>query len=165
MLAMLDADGLYCARRIVGLDVPEQKKINQKFLLKFLLRKLNSEEVETNEDGGASWFQKLHDHLSKYFQPGGQTTFRPKTELSNEDLFAPTYNNNVNTNVSPDSEQQNQSSHPPIRSFYNLQWLKDFKINGSIGGPGERDKLSYTSLAYQMTKVLGFQKLKFVPGL
>ena len=75
MLAMLDANGLYCARRIVGLDVPEQKKGNQKFLLKFLLRKLNSEEVETNEDGGASWFQKLHDHLSKYFQPGGQTKF------------------------------------------------------------------------------------------
>ena len=165
MLAMLDANGLYCARRIVGLDVPEQKKGNQKFLLKFLLRKLNSEEVETNEDGGASWFQKLHDHLSKYFQPGGQTKFWPETELSNKGLFAPTYNNNVNTNVSPDSEQQNQSSHPPIRSFYNLQWLKDFKINGSIGGPGERDKLSYTSLAYQMTKVLGFQKLKFVPGL
>ena len=52
MLAMLDANGLYCARRIVGLDVPEQKKGYQKFLLKFLLRKLNSDKVETNEDGG-----------------------------------------------------------------------------------------------------------------
>ena len=88
MLAMLDANGLYCARRIVGLDVPEQKKGNQKFLLKFLLRKLNSEretnedggrmKMETNEDGGASWFQKLHDHLSKYFQPGGQVKFHQK---------------------------------------------------------------------------------------
>ena len=55
----------------------------------------------------------------------------------------------MNTNVSSDSEQQNQSSHPLIRSFYNLQRLKDFKVNGSIGGPEERDKLSYTSLAYQ----------------
>ena len=56
----------------------------------------------------------------------------------------------MNTNVSSISEQQNQSSNLPIRPFYNLQWLKDFKINGSIGGPGERDKLLYTSLAYQI---------------
>ena len=107
--------------------------------------------MEASQVGGASRFQKLHDHLSKYFQPEGQIKFRPKTELSNEGLFVPTYNNNnMNTNVSSNSEQQNQSSHPPIRSFYNFQRLKDFKINGSFGGPGERDKLSYTNLAYQI---------------
>ena len=51
MLAMLDADSLLCACDIVGLDVPEEKKGNQKLLLKFLLRKLNSEEVEASQDG------------------------------------------------------------------------------------------------------------------
>ena len=56
----------------------------------------------------------------------------------------------MNTNVSSNSEQQNQSSHPPIRSFINLQRLKDFKTNGSIGGPEERDELSCTSLADQI---------------
>ena len=76
-----------------------------------------------SQDGEASWFQKLHDHLSKYFQPGGQTKFQPKTELSNEDLFAPTYNNNMNTSVSSNSEQQNQSSRLPIRHFYNSDCL------------------------------------------
>ena len=135
MLAMLDADSLHRGCGIIGLDVPEGKKGNQKLLLKFLLRKLNSEEVEISQDGGAAWFQKLHDHLSKYFQPRGQTKFRPKTELSNEGLFVPTYKN-MNTNVSSNSEQQNQSSHPPIRSSYNLQRLKDFKINGSIRSLG-----------------------------
>ena len=64
MLAMLDADGLHCACGIVGLDVSEEKKGNQKLLLRFLLRKLNSEGVEVSQDGGACWFQKLHDHLS-----------------------------------------------------------------------------------------------------
>ena len=150
MPAMLDVGSLHCACGIVELDVPEEKKGNQNFLLKFLLRKLNSEELEASQDGGASWFQKLRDHLSKYFQPGGQVKFQPKTELSNEGLFAPTYNNNMNTNVSSNIEQQNQSSNVPIRPFYNLQRLKDLKINGSIGGSGERDKLSYTSLACQI---------------
>ena len=54
MLAMLDADSLHCACRIVGLDVPEEKKGNRNLLLKSLLRKLKSEEVEASQDGGAS---------------------------------------------------------------------------------------------------------------
>ena len=74
-------------------------------------------------------FKNFMTHLSKYFQPGRQVKFEPKAELSNAGLFAPTYNNNMNTNVSSNSEQQNQSSHLPIRPFYNLQRLKDFKIN------------------------------------
>ena len=41
MLAMLDADSLHCACRIVGLDVPEEKKGNRNLLLKSLLRKLS----------------------------------------------------------------------------------------------------------------------------
>ena len=60
ILAMLDVDSLHCACGY--LDVPEEKKINQKLLLKFLLRKLNSEEVEASQDGGASWFKKIQVH-------------------------------------------------------------------------------------------------------
>ena len=161
MLAVLDADSLHCARGIVGLYVPEEKKV------KFLLRKLNSGEVEAIQDGGASWFQKLHDHLSKYFQPGGQTKFQPKTELSNEGLFVLKYKNNINTNVSSNSEQQNQSSNLPIRPFYNLQQLKNFKRNGSIGGPGEKDKLLYTSLVYQIQngRTAGFSEAEICAGV
>ena len=120
MLGMLDADSLHCACEIVGLDAPEEKRGNQTLLLKFLLRKVNFEEVEASQRGRYSWFQKLHDHPSKCFQLGGETKFQPKTELSNEGLFAPINDNNMNTNVSSNSKQQNQSSHPPIRSFYNL---------------------------------------------
>ena len=120
MLGMLDADSLHCACEIVGLDAPEEKRGNQTLLLKFLLRKVNFEEVEASQRGRYSWFQKLHDHPSKCFQLGGETKFQPKTELSNEGLFAPTNDNNMNINVSSNSKQQNQSSHPPIRSFYNL---------------------------------------------
>ena len=106
--------------------------------------------MEASQDGGASWFKKTHAHLSKYLQLGGQVKFQPKTELSNEGLFAPTCNNDMKTNISSNSEQQDQSSNLPIRPYYDLQQLKDFNRNGSIGGPGERDKLSYTSLAYQI---------------
>ena len=75
MFAMLDADSLHYACGIVGLDMAKEKKGNQKLLIKFLLRKLNSEEVVASQDGGASWFKKVHGHLSKYFQPRGQIIF------------------------------------------------------------------------------------------
>ena len=64
----------------------------------------------------------------------------------------------MDTDVSTNSEQQNQSYHLPIRSSYNLQRLKDFKINGSIEGPGKRDKFSYTSLAYHNGRTAGFSE-------
>ena len=51
MLGMLDADSLHCACEIVGLDAPEEKRGNQTLLLKFLLRKVNSEEVEASQGG------------------------------------------------------------------------------------------------------------------
>ena len=51
MLGMLDADSLHCACEIVGSDAPEEKRGNQTLLLKFLLRKVNSEEVEASQGG------------------------------------------------------------------------------------------------------------------
>ena len=73
----------------------------------------------------------------------------------------------MNTNVSSNSEQQNQGSNLPIRPFYYLQRLKDFKINGSIGGPGERDKLSYINLAYQIQngRTTGFSEAEICAGV
>ena len=73
----------------------------------------------------------------------------------------------MDTDVSTNSEQQNQSYHLPIRSSYNLQRLKDFKINGSIEGPGKRDKFSYTSLAYQIQngRTAGFSEAEICAGV
>ena len=61
------------------------------------------------------------------------------------------------------SQMVNNKIRVSIYQFH----LKDFKINGSIGGPGKRDKLLSNSFAYQFQKgkLLGFQKLKFMPGL
>ena len=48
-----------------------------------------------------------------------------------------------------------------------MQRLKDFKITGNIGGPGERDKLSYTSLAYQIQngQTAGFSEAEVCAGV
>ena len=38
---------------------------------------------------------------------------------------------------------------PPPLSF-NIKKLKDFKINGTIGGSSEKDRLTYFSLSFQL---------------
>ena len=63
MLALRDANSLCCARGILGLVVPDQKKGILKLLLKYILRHFNSEDVEGSNDGGSSWYTKLHDHF------------------------------------------------------------------------------------------------------
>ena len=63
MLALRDANSLCCACGILGLVVPDQKKGILKLLLKYILRHFNSEDVEGSNDGGSSWYTKLHDHF------------------------------------------------------------------------------------------------------
>ena len=58
----MNARSLACVCGILGL-VPEQKEGNLKFLLKFILRKLNSEDAKGSEDERSSWYTKLHNHL------------------------------------------------------------------------------------------------------
>ena len=61
MLTFMDVDSLTCTCGI--LVVPEHKKGNLKLLLKYVLRQFNSENAGDSDDGGSSWYTKLHDHF------------------------------------------------------------------------------------------------------
>ena len=63
----MDADSLAFVCGILGLDVPEQKKVHLKLYLKYILRKFNSEDVEGNDDGDSSCYAKIHKHLRASF--------------------------------------------------------------------------------------------------
>ena len=55
------------ASGILGSDLLEQKKGNRKLFLKYILRQLNSKDVKGSDDGGSSWYIKLHNHLRVSF--------------------------------------------------------------------------------------------------
>ena len=86
MLTLIDADGLACACRVPGWNVPEQKKGNFKLLLKYILRQLNSEDVEVSNYGSYSRYKTLHDHLSVRF-PKKAFSFKQKSEVHESRLF------------------------------------------------------------------------------
>ena len=59
----MDADSFPCACEILGLVDPEQSTSKLKLLLKYIRRQFDSEGVKGSDDGGSSWYKKLHDHL------------------------------------------------------------------------------------------------------
>ena len=67
MITLMDADSFACACGILGLDVLEQNKGNLKLLLKYILRQLNPDDIESSDDGGFFWYAELHDHLTVSF--------------------------------------------------------------------------------------------------
>ena len=86
MLTLIDTDSLACACRILGWNLPEKEKGNVRLLLKYILRQLNSEDVEVSNYGSYSRYKKLHDHLRVRF-PKKAFSFKQKSELHESRLF------------------------------------------------------------------------------
>ena len=154
MLLELDTGSLQCAHGIIELDVPESKKGNQDLLFRNLVRHLYLEEVEAREDGGFHLLQKLHDFLSKHSKTPKNGTLKPS--VNKQGLFVnikQTLCNNkfINGTIEHQMKTENFVSHPQNNNnMFCLQKTKDFKTSDSIGRSGEKDKFSYTSLAYQI---------------
>ena len=89
MLTLIDTDSLACACRILGWNLPEKEKGNVKLLLKYILRQLNSEDVEVSNYGSYSCYKKLHDHLRVRFpkKSFASFSFKQKSELHESRLF------------------------------------------------------------------------------
>ena len=154
MLLELDTGSLQCAHGIIKLDVLESKKGNQDLLFRNLVRHLYPEEVEAREDGGFHLLQKLHDFLSKHSKTPKNGTLKPS--VNKQGLFVnikQTLCNNkfINGTIEHQMKTENFVSHPQNNNnMFCLQKTKDFKTSDSIGRSGEKDKFSYTSLAYQI---------------
>ena len=97
-----------------------------------------------------NFFQKLHGFLSKHFKTPDKGKNEPL--ISEQGLFVnvkqPFYSKEF---MKHKTKTENFVHHPQnSNEMFCLQKLKDFKISGSIRRSGEKDKLSYTSLAYQI---------------
>ena len=125
------------------IQVPATHVGKRNFLYKLLLKHLNSDAIAGSEDEGMSTFLKLSDLLKdislKVHSPSG-------SESGEDD------DRKIDIKIEPKMNDKN--------AFYEFQKLKELKINGKIGGVGEKDKLSYISLSYQISnaKKLGYSE-------
>ena len=116
----------------IDLEIPNTAEdVNS--VLKLLLRHLNSQELVDKEDNGLSIFLKIF------------TQIPPKTE--NFDIIPKRDDPQTEVHTVKQVgvgilEKENQS--------IDILKLKDFKINGTIGGPEKKESLNYSSLLYQI---------------
>ena len=115
--------GLCDEYRIV---VPDGKTEDHSYLVKVLLRHLTSADVENSDDHGVAIFLKLYNELGEELKT---INLQPKRE------HAPTGGGGAGHTVS-----ESLSYHK----------LRQFKINGTIGDPGQKNCVSYSSLCYQI---------------
>ena len=131
-LAQQEADELEAVFPVIEQTVPTDGQGKRGFLLKNLMKHLYDLSVVPDGDKGLSTILTLYEHMQSIVNPGGKVKIEDKTihdkSLKNTDL---------------DGEDK-------ITATIDVLKLKDFKISGVIGGTGEKDKLSYSSLSYQI---------------
>ena len=132
-----DAEELQRIYAALPLDCPETLHGKTHSLLKYLLRYLNSEEIEQSEDAGHALFLKLYDCVTAERKP-------EVVPDESEDK------NNIKTEKKKNSVTEKVKRKP----LFDVQKLKDFKISGTIGGPEKKDSLSFSSLSYQISNGL-----------
>ena len=121
-LPLADVDVLSGLCDEYRIDVSEGKAGKKPLLLKFVMRYLNSVDLENSTDGGKAVFLKLHSELSESVKKGIIDSAKDKMPLL---------------------EDENAGR-------VTIHRLREFKINGTIGNVGQKDTLSYTSLSFQM---------------
>ena len=110
----------------LNIQIPSSKAGKKTMILRLILKHLNSEAVETSEDEEMSMFLKLHTDLT--------------VALGKEEK----------KDVSDVMGRKIGESVTKEKGDFAIHCLRDFKINGTVGGVDQRDTLSYTSLSFQM---------------
>ena len=123
------------------LDVPNEKVGDKAALLKIILRYLNSVELEQTADKGQGVLMKLFGELGDHLQKGQR---QPKPE--------PVVINQAGNVLGPGARAAAAVAGggvaPP--AVLNHTKFHQFKLDGSVGYPGQEGTLSYGSLCFKI---------------
>ena len=121
--------------------IPEGKRVKS-YVLKVILKYLSSEVVTDAEDEGLGTFMWIRDLINKKIdeQIDQQTVKIPEPKTEPVEI------------KSEDKSFEDEISRISGFSSKALKTVlkRDFKLKGSIGLPGQKDKLTFSSLAFQI---------------
>ena len=147
LLPELEADQLEEVCALAPVVIPEAAKGNKNQLLRLLLKHL----LALDEDNGFATFRVIHEKLTN--KGDGDDARVEDAGVKNPDVTK------TDVKVEKNEEKGNFGGSKAVVDVYQL---KNFKINGMIGGLGEKDKLPYSSLSYQIEngRKMGFSEEK-----
>ena len=137
------------------LDLPgygtiEGKEDSPKMLIRKISRHLLREELEEQEDEGMSAYQDLQNWLAELTAGVDPLSSAPQV-----------------SSPPPDQKPTDVTISPsPTNSLLHLT-RREFKISGQIGEPGQRDRLTFSSLAHQIEhgRLKGHTEHEIVEGV
>ena len=144
-LRLVDLDALEGFCDELKVTIPVSKQGNKSLIIKLLVRHLHSEATEALDDQGDSVFLKLHSDMEEAVKTKGVDNGIPTAKINPDE---------IKMDRKPFSAIKHDIKiEPGERDFITkVQKLREFKISGSIGGDGQKDTLSYASLAFQMKR-------------
>ena len=144
LTSVKDPGRLQDACALLGITVPREVIGKRKPLYKILIEYLNSDMVQKADDFGEAVFKKLLEFFDDKLHPMGGVGDHlgaGAREVVSEKPDVPVVENKM-------------------RTVIDMERVKEFKISGRIGCAGEKDKLSYESLSYQIkvAKNMGYSE-------
>ncbi len=125
-------------------DVAETPKDHLRLVRK-LLTYINSNEVEDSEDGGVELLENLDSFISESII---ESIITEPLALEEPAATNPMTNPDSSTKQKTPTTTTNQPPTTPTEMAHLLR--REFKVSGQIGEPGQRDRLTFTSLANQI---------------
>lgn len=172
-LCTLSLEKLAILSVFLRLAQEDETNVTRLYLLRLLSNYLLRAELQELEDGGMAELLTINDKLSQLMgitinaseqvtervenKPGDVNTVQREMQKSGEsatELFSAMH-------ISPTAPQNAPNRHtyedhgqvyspPTFQRQVTPKWQKDFKISGLIGDLGQKDRLSFSSLAWQI---------------
>ena len=153
------------------INLDDTKKDEKAYVLKLVVRHLSSEALEQTNDGGAAVFLKLYKELGEELKkekvklepveiPQPEATMPDlegdddvaKVEPKVDQKVEPKVDKKVVPKVERKSVETSGVERSESISEISYHKLRQFKINGTIGDPGQKTCVSYSSLCYQISQ-------------
>lgn len=155
------------------------------YLISYIIQHLQREEVLELEDGGMAELLGLRDKIEE-LRCVTETQITEPHEITEKDKLQRELDNlksamerklseiqqleEINTNqiiAQPQLPGAGHSQCSVNAQYSGPAWRKDFKISGQIGDPGQKEKLSFSSLAHQIENGLsrGYPECEIVDAV
>ena len=154
----LDADQLEELAIGLTLTVDADKQGKKRSLYNLVSRYLTSEDLENSDDEGQSVFLKVNDVIDAMIDK--KTNVKPPVAtVQSSTTSTPTTNVTTTTTGASSTKKSNDPDSDTSAPKYSLHKIREFKINGSVGGDA-KDRITVDDLLFQMEegKSLGYSE-------
>ena len=140
------------------LQVAADKADNKKHVLKVVLRHLTSEDVEKSADQGVAVFLKLYKELGGELKKVGvklkveEDQGPPEIDWDQSDEDDEAKNKKDAKTEGKSEEDSSSSKGRKVDDTLSYHKLRQCKIHGTIGDPGESGTLTFVNLSFQLKR-------------